>query len=141
MFTEAYLELSQISTMELFLLRLSHILTMYLICSNCLQVPFFTQLTLSRKKLATLQLLKYQEKKSFVNNGTIFFLKFKIMQQNNVITKNKVFLNQHLLKVLNLLVFVLLSFFIISNIMVKTFLRTAVPYLITKVVRKNKLFI
>ena len=42
------------------------------------------------------------------------------MQWNGVITKNKGFLNYHLLKVLELFVFVLFSFFIISN-MVKTF--------------------
>ena len=62
---------------------------------------------------------KLREKKSFVNNGTSF-LKFEIMQWNGVINKEG-FLNQDLLKVSKLLVFVLSSFFIISNIMVKTF--------------------
>ena len=55
------------------------------------------------------------------------FSKFEITQWNDVITKKKSnkegFLNQRLLKVLKLLVFVLFSFFIISNIMVKTFFR------------------
>ena len=41
MFTQAYLEPSQRSTMELFLLRLSHILKTYLIRSNWLSVPYF----------------------------------------------------------------------------------------------------
>ena len=36
MLTEAYLEPSQTSMMELFSLRLSHVLKMYLIQSNCL---------------------------------------------------------------------------------------------------------
>ena len=62
---------------------------------------------------------KLREKKSFVNNGTSF-LKFEIMQWNGVINKEG-FLNQDLFKVSKLLVFVLSSFFIISNIMVKTF--------------------
>ena len=62
---------------------------------------------------------KLREKKSFVNNGTSF-LKFEIMQWNGVINKEG-FLNRDLLKVSKLLVFVLSSFFIISNIMVKTF--------------------
>ena len=62
---------------------------------------------------------KLREKKPFVNNGTSF-LKFEIMQWNGVINKEG-FLNQDLLKVSKLLVFVLSSFFIISNIMVKTF--------------------
>ena len=41
-----------------------------------------------------------------------FFLKFEIMQRNGII--NEGFLNQHLLKVLKLLAFVLFSFFFIS---------------------------
>ena len=70
MLTEAYLEPNQTSAMEHFSLRLSHILKMYLIRSNCLCVPFFTQLTLSWK---ILQLWKCREKNCFVNKGTIFF--------------------------------------------------------------------
>ena len=42
------------------------------------------QLTFSWKNL---QLWKLQEKKSFVNNGTIFFSKFEILQWNGVIIK------------------------------------------------------
>ena len=49
MFTEAYLESSRISTMELFSLRLNHILKAYLTRSNCLYIPFFTQHTLREK--------------------------------------------------------------------------------------------
>ena len=47
MFTEAYLEPSQTSTMELFLFPLSHIVKMYLIPSNYLYSthPFAKKLT------------------------------------------------------------------------------------------------
>ena len=75
MLTEAYLEPSRTSTMELFSLRLSHILKTYSIGSNCLKVPFFTHLTLSWKNL---QLWKLWEKKSFVNNGSFFFRNSKL---------------------------------------------------------------
>ena len=51
MLTEAYLELRRTSRMELFPLQLNHVLKAYLIQSNCLQVPFFTQLTLPLKNL------------------------------------------------------------------------------------------
>ena len=49
MFTEAYLEPSRTSTMMFFSLPLSHILKTYLIRSNRLEVPFFTQLTFCEK--------------------------------------------------------------------------------------------
>ena len=49
LFIQAYLEPSRTSTMKLFSLRLSHILETYLIQSNCLKVPFFTQLTFPGK--------------------------------------------------------------------------------------------
>ena len=83
MFTEAYLEPSQTSMMELFLLWLSHILKMYLIQSNCLQDPFFT----NHPFLEKLPTVKSLGEKSFVNNGTIFFSKFEITQWNGIITK------------------------------------------------------
>ena len=68
------------------------------------------------KKLVTVETWV---KKSFLTVEKIFSSKFKIMQWNGVI--NRGFLNGHLLKVSKLLVFVLFSLFIISNIMVKTF--------------------
>ena len=58
-----------------------------------------------------------------------------------LLLKKKGFLNQHLIKVSKLLVFVLLSFFIISNIMIKIFFsRITVLYLIAEVERKEKTF-
>ena len=50
MFTEAYSESSRTSTMELFSLRLNHILKMYSIRLNCFLGSIFTQLV---KKLTT----------------------------------------------------------------------------------------
>ena len=103
MFTEAYLESSRISTMELFSLRLNYILKAYLTRSNCLQIPFFTQHTLREKTYNC-------ENFCLVNNRTISFSKFEIMQWNDVINK-KGFLNQHLLKLLKLLHCFLFSLF------------------------------
>ena len=103
-------------------LHLNHMLKMYLIrektynCEN------------SRRKSVLLTMEQFD------------FSKFEILQWNGIINKEG-FLNQHLLQVLKLLVFVLFSFFINSNIMFKTiFSRTTVLYLIAKVERKNKLF-
>ena len=103
-------------------LRLNHMLKMYLIrektynCEN------------SGRKSVLLTMEQFD------------FSIFEILQSNGIINKEG-FLNQHLLQVLKLLVFVLFSFFINSNIMFKTiFSRTTVLYLIAKVERKNKLF-
>ena len=132
------------------------------------------------KKLTT---LKTSGEKSFVNNGTFLFSKFKIMQWKGTINKKKQlpevlaglrpatllkkrlwhrrfpvnfvtflrkpflqntswqlllnkedFLNQHLTSGL---VFVLFSFFIISNIMIKNFFKNNRLYFIAKVERKE----
>ena len=85
MFTEAYLEPSRTSTMELFSLRLSHIFKTYLIWSNCLKFHF-SHNSISREKTYN---WKLREKKSFVNNGTFFFSKFEITQWNGAINKQK----------------------------------------------------
>ena len=71
------------------------------------------------------------------------FLRTPFLQNTSrrLLLKKKGFLNQHLIKVSKLLVFVLLSFFIISNIMIKIFFsRITVLYLIAKVERKEKTF-
>ena len=105
-------------------LHLNHMLKMYLIrektynCEN------------SRRKSVLLTMEQFD------------FSKFEILQWNGIINKEG-FLNQHLLQVLKLLVFVLFSFFINLNIMFKTiFSRAMVLYLIAKVERKkiNSLF-
>ena len=69
MLTGAYLEPSRTSMMEPFSLRLSQ--NVFNLIKLALG-PFFTQLTLSWKNL---QLWKLGEKKSFVNNRKIFFLR------------------------------------------------------------------
>ena len=60
---------------SLWLKLLSYILKMYLIQSNCLEVPFFTQLTLLWKNL---QLWELWKKKSFANNIFFFFWNSKL---------------------------------------------------------------
>ena len=77
-FTEGYLEQSRTSAMELFSLRLSHILK----CTFRFQ--FWHNSTFPEKAYNCENLRK---KKSFVNNRTIFFSKFEIMQWNGAINK------------------------------------------------------
>ena len=85
MLTEAYLEPSRTSAMQLFLLGLSHILKTYLIRSNSLQVPFYTQLTLLLKNLNC----ENFGRKSLMLTIEQFFSKFEITEWNGVITKKK----------------------------------------------------
>ena len=71
------------------------------------------------------------------------FLRTPFLQNTSrrLLLKKKGFLNQHLIKASKLLVFVLLSFFIVSNIMIKIFFsRITVLYWIAKVERKEKTF-
>ena len=74
MLTEAYLEPSRTSMMELFSLQLSHILKTYLI-RIALKFHFLHNSPFREKNL---QLWKLREKKSFVNNGTFFFRNSKL---------------------------------------------------------------
>ena len=88
MFTQAYLEPSRRSTMELFLLRLSHNLKTYLIRSNWLSVPYFlhnspfSEKTYNCENLARKSLLLTMEQ-------NFFFSKSEITRWNGVITKNE----------------------------------------------------
>ena len=74
MFTQAYLEPSRRSTMELFLLRLSHILKTYLIRSNWLSVPYFlhnspfSEKTYNCENFARKSLLLTMEQNFFFRN-------------------------------------------------------------------------
>ena len=106
MFTEAYLEPSQTSAMELFSLPLNHILKTYLIRSNCLQVPFFYITRFFLKKLTTVKTLG----ESPLLTIEQLFSKFEITQWKGVINKEG-FLIQPMLKVLKLLHCFLFSLF------------------------------
>ena len=68
MLTEAYLEPSRTSMMELFSLQLCHILKMYLVWSNCLRFHFLHNWPF-REKLTTLKTLG---EKVFCQHGTFF---------------------------------------------------------------------
>ena len=85
MLTEAYLESSRTSTMELFSFWLSHILKMYF-SKLPLGSIFYTTHPFGKKPTT-----ENFGRKSFVNNRTFFFLKFEIMQWNDLIYKG--FLN------------------------------------------------
>ena len=74
MLTEAYLEPSRTSTMELFFFRLGHALKTYLIWPNCLKFHFSHNSPFREKTYHW----KLREKKFFVNSGTFFFRNSKL---------------------------------------------------------------
>ena len=82
MFTEAYLEPSQTSMMELFSLWLNHILKTYSIGSNCLLGSIFYT---TREK--TYNCENFRSKSLLLTIERFFFLKFEITQWSSVINK------------------------------------------------------
>ena len=111
MFTEAYLEPSRTSTIELFSLRLNHILKAYSILSNCLLGYIFYT---NREK--TYNCENFGRKSLLLTIEHFFFLKFKIAKWSGVINKEG-FLNQHLLSAKLAAFF---PFLFISSIMATT---------------------
>ena len=80
---------------EAFSLWLNHILKMYLIRLNCLQVPFFKQLILLWKSYNS---ENFGSKTLLLTIEQFLFSKLEITKWNSVIDKEG-FLNQYLLKV------------------------------------------
>ena len=78
MLTEAYLEPSRTSTMELFSLRLSHILKTYLIRSNCLLRSIFYKTHSFVEK--TFNSENFGRKSFLLTIKHFFFSKFEITQ-------------------------------------------------------------
>ena len=64
---------------------------------NSIKLPLGSIFCITHPIVKKLTTVKTLGQKSFVNNRTIFFSKFQIMQWNGIISKS--FLNQHLLKV------------------------------------------